>query len=49
MDKMVKFRNIVFHQYQNVDAEIVITILQKHLEDFGAFKEAILKQIKSGS
>ncbi len=42
MERMAKFRNIVVHQYEEVDAEIVIIILRKHLDDFSRFKEAIL-------
>ena len=42
MAKMAKFRNIVVHQYEEVDAEIVVLILKKHLCDFERFKEAIL-------
>lgn len=42
MEKMAKFRNVVVHQYEAVDAEIVIIILKKHLEDFTRFKNAIL-------
>lgn len=46
MDKMTKFRNIVVHRYEDVDAEIVIIILKKHIGDFNAFKETILKLLK---
>ena len=46
MVKMAKFRNIVVHQYEEVDAEIVIFILKKHLGDFERFKEAILAYLK---
>lgn len=42
MEKMAKFRNIVVHQYESVDAEIVILVLRKHLADFVTFKDAIL-------
>lgn len=42
MEKMAKFRNIVVHQYEEVDAEIVIIILRKHLGDFVRFRDAIL-------
>jgi uncharacterized protein YutE (UPF0331/DUF86 family) len=42
MAKMAKFRNVVVHQYEEVDAEIVVLILKKHLCDFERFKEAIL-------
>lgn len=43
MEKMAKFRNIVVHQYERVDAAIVIMILREHLDDFLAFRDAILK------
>lgn len=46
MEKMAKFRNIVVHQYEGVDAEIVITILSKRLKDFDRYKDAILEYIK---
>jgi uncharacterized protein YutE (UPF0331/DUF86 family) len=42
MGKMAKFRNVVVHQYEGVDAEIVIAILTKHLNDFERYREAIL-------
>lgn len=47
MEKMAKFRNIVVHQYEEVDAEVVVAILKKHLKDFERFKEAILSYLKS--
>lgn len=47
MEKMAKFRNIVVHQYESVDNEIVIMILRKHLDDFVVFKDSILKIIKT--
>ena len=43
MEKMAKFRNIVVHQYENVDTEIVIMILRKHLDDFLVFRDAVLQ------
>jgi uncharacterized protein YutE (UPF0331/DUF86 family) len=46
MEKMAKFRNIVVHQYEEVDAEIVVLILKKYLGDFERFKEAILDYLK---
>jgi len=47
MEKMAKFRNIVVHQYEAIDAEIVVGILRKHLQDFERFKGAILTYLKS--
>lgn len=46
MEKMVKFRNIIVHQYEEVDAEIVVVILQKHLAGFKEFKEAVLEYLR---
>lgn len=43
MEQMAKFRNIVVHQYEKVDAAIVMLILQKHLADFLVFKDEIVK------
>ncbi len=46
MEKMAKFRNIVVHQYEGVDAGIVIGILKNHLADFDRFTEAVLTYLK---
>ena len=46
MEKMAKFRNIIVHQYEEIDAEIVVLILQKHLGNFEKFKDAILVYLK---
>ena len=46
MEKMTKFRNIVVHQYEEVDAEIVVLILGKHLVDFDRFRESILDYLR---
>jgi len=46
MEKMAKFRNIVVHQYEEVDSEIVVLILKKYLGDFERFKDAILDYLK---
>lgn len=43
MQKMAKFRNVVVHHYDKVDAEIVVGILKKNLNDFIHFKDAIVK------
>lgn len=49
MGKMAKFRNVVVHQYEEVDSEIVIIILKKHLGDFDTFKDAVLTYLKNFS
>ena len=47
LTKMAKFRNIVVHHYDKVDAEIVIGILRKDLKDFEHYKDAIVSFLKS--
>ncbi|MEJ5360987.1 MAG: DUF86 domain-containing protein [Spirochaetota bacterium] len=47
MSKMAKFRNIIVHQYDTIDATIVITILKKHLKDFILFKDAVIHYIQN--
>ena len=46
MEKMARFRNIIVHHYDKVDAEIVIRILKKDLKDFSAYKDAIINTLK---
>lgn len=45
-DKMAKFRNIIVHNYEKIDSEIVIGILKKNLNDFQDFKAAIISYLK---
>jgi uncharacterized protein YutE (UPF0331/DUF86 family) len=47
--KMAKFRNVVVHDYDQVDAEIVIGILQNRLQDFMTFKGAVVNFLKKGN
>ena len=42
MEKMAKFRNIVVHHYDTIDAEIVIGILKRDLYDFSGFQAAVV-------
>jgi uncharacterized protein YutE (UPF0331/DUF86 family) len=46
MEKIAKFRNIIVHHYDKVDAEIVVRILKKDLKDFSAYKDAIINILK---
>ena len=40
--KMVAFRNMIAHQYTDVDANVVYTILQEKLEDISKFKQQVI-------
>jgi len=44
MQKMVGFRNIAVHDYQNLSIDIVISIVQNNLDDFIDFSNEILKK-----
>jgi uncharacterized protein YutE (UPF0331/DUF86 family) len=47
LEKMAKFRNVVVHHYDKVDAEIVVGILKKDLKDFRGFRESIVNFLKA--
>ena len=46
MEKMAKFRNIVVHHYDTIDAEIVVGILRRELDDFSDFEKAIIRLLE---
>jgi uncharacterized protein YutE (UPF0331/DUF86 family) len=46
LDKMAKFRNVVVHHYEKIDAEIVVSILKKDLKDFEHYKDTIAGFLK---
>ena len=41
-EKMAKFRNIVVHDYEKIDPEIVVAILRNHLQVFEVFKSSVI-------
>jgi len=41
LEKMAKFRNVVVHQYEKIDLETVVTIVNKNLSDFQKYKDSI--------
>ena len=45
-EKMARFRNIVVHDYERIDPEIVIGILKNNLGDFEDFKASVIKYLK---
>jgi len=47
MQNMVGFRNIAVHDYQNLNLNIVESIVQNHLEDFEKFIQEILGSFES--
>jgi len=47
LKKMAQFRNVVVHQYDKIDSTIVVGILQNDLNNFVAFRDTIIRYIKS--
>lgn len=45
MENMAKFRNVIVHQYEDINSRIVVSILHKNLNDFKKYKESIIKSI----
>lgn len=46
MQQISKFRNVVVHQYDRVDAEIVVGILRNRIDDFDKYRDAIVNFLK---
>jgi len=44
MQGMVGFRNIAVHDYQNLNIEIVVAIVEKHLGDFEGFAREVFSE-----
>jgi uncharacterized protein YutE (UPF0331/DUF86 family) len=47
LEKMAKFRNVVVHHYDKVDAEIVVGIMKNNLTDFISYKDAIIRLLEA--
>ena len=47
LENMAKFRNVVVHQYEKIDPEIVVTILNKNLSDFQKYRDSITAYLKN--
>ena len=45
---MARCRNFIVHNYDKIDAEIIVGILKKNLPDFEAFKTAALSVLEPG-
>jgi len=45
MTRMIGFRNVLVHQYQNINIEIMITVVEEKLDDLLAYAEYILAEM----
>jgi len=48
LKKMVGFRNIAVHQYQEIDANIVQSIVEHHLDDFETYYTQVHRFVFAG-
>lgn len=47
LKRMVGFRNIAIHEYQNIQLPITVKIIEEHLEEFLQYSQAILTKKSS--
>jgi len=40
---MIRFKNFVIHRYENIDTQILFTIITKRLNAFSAFIDEVRK------
>jgi uncharacterized protein YutE (UPF0331/DUF86 family) len=45
--KMVQFRNFIVHRYEKIDVEILVDIVNNHLQDFETFRDEVLAYAKA--
>ena len=48
LEKMARCRNFIVHNYDKIEAEIIVGILKKNLPDFEAFKTAVMSGLELG-
>lgn len=46
LQRMVSFRNIAIHEYENIDVDVLKSILKHHLPDVEAYYAAIIQHYK---
>jgi uncharacterized protein YutE (UPF0331/DUF86 family) len=46
LKRMVSFRNIVVHEYQNINSDIIISVINNNLEDLIEFSDAVMGYMK---
>ena len=48
LEKMVGFRNTLVHQYQQLDIQLMIDVIENHLDELVAFSNFIVKELIRG-
>jgi len=44
--RMVQFRNFIVHRYERIDVEILVGMINRHLDDFERFKKEVLAYVR---
>jgi uncharacterized protein YutE (UPF0331/DUF86 family) len=48
LENMVSFRNILVHQYQDVDIDRMVVVIEEHLEDLVDYTNYIVTDFGAG-
>jgi len=48
LENMVGFRNTLVHQYQNLDIQLMVDVIENHLDDLIDFSNFIVKEFING-
>jgi uncharacterized protein YutE (UPF0331/DUF86 family) len=48
LEGMVGFRNVLVHEYQRLDVQLMIEVIENRLDDFLLFTDYILKEFHNG-
>ncbi|MFV1976612.1 MAG: DUF86 domain-containing protein, partial [Candidatus Scalindua sp.] len=49
LEKMIGFRNTLVHEYQKLDINLMIDVIENHLDDLLNFTNYIVKEFTDGS
>ncbi len=49
LQNMVSFRNTVIHEYQKINIDIVVSVIQKDIDDLVRFTDAVVKDVRDTS
>jgi len=49
LENMVGFRNTLVHQYQNLDIQLMVDVIENHLDDLIDFTNSIVREFINGT
>ena len=49
LENMVGFRNTLVHQYQNLDIQLMVDVIENHLDDLIDFTNSIVREFINGA